>query len=189
MTVTKEDAQMLATLAAHGRAQSGLGRWETAGIVAALRGIRQWSLLEAMAEVAAAAADPEAETPGVIGKQRRRGDPLAPTPPPERVDRKDRCTVCSLSEPACRIRWAADHPFSPPEPPPGLDTHRIVEHIRGEVAAKRGEPVPEPPGLAGVENSPRVQAMEESMRAAREALAKEREQAEEVLADGQSSAQ
>lgn len=166
MTVTDHQLQAFIFLIRECR------RWDTGGTVAALERIRHWTLPEAFLEVATAAADPHVDGPGVIGRQGRRFAGVAPTPPPERLGRHERCTVCSLSEPACRIRWAADHDFARPAPPPRLDTHRVVQAIKDEVAAKRPEPTPEPVGLAGIENSPRVVEMKEAMAAAREAAAK-----------------
>lgn len=112
MTVTKDQAQMLATLVAASR-PNGARRWDHAGILAALAKVKDRSLPEVIMAVIRAAADRNVDTPGVIptaGSHWR--EQLAPQPwTPNVLDRSERCTVCSLSEPTCRIRWHADHEF------------------------------------------------------------------------------
>lgn len=112
MTVTRDQAQMLATLATACR-PTGARRWDAAGVMAALEKLRERDLSEVVMATVRAARDRDVETPGVIptpGSHWR--EQLAPLPFVANViDRAERCSVCSLSEPACRIRWASDHEF------------------------------------------------------------------------------
>lgn len=114
MTITKDQAQILATLACASR-PNGATRWDSAGVLAAIKRVSDRSLPEVIMAVIRAASDRDVETPGVIptpGDHWR--EQLKPQPfTPQVMSPNDRCSVCSLSEPACRIRWAADHDFQP----------------------------------------------------------------------------
>jgi hypothetical protein len=112
MTVTKDQAQMIAALATACR-PNGARRWDHAGLMAALAKLTNRDLAEVIMATIRAARDRDCETPGVIptnGSHWR--EQLAPLPyAPNVLDRSQRCSICSLSEPACRIRWHADHEF------------------------------------------------------------------------------
>ena len=142
MTVTKDQAQMLATLAAACR-PNGARRWDSAGTLAAIAKVKDRSLAEVVMAVIRAAADRDVDSPGVIptpGSHWQETAAVAPTPPPERVDPGERCTVHSMHIDECRRLWgaddhatAADHARAKP-----IDTRRAVEAIKAELP--RGRP-------------------------------------------------
>lgn len=180
MTVTKDQAQMLATLATACR-PLGARRWDTAGTMAALEKVKDRSLPEVVMATIRAAADRDVDTPGVIptaGSHWQETRAVAPTPPPERPGPDGYCTACGHSKVGHDIRFRGDHEFTTTADiarQRALDTHRAVEEIKAQVAAKRGEPVPEPEGLKTmVENSPAVAEMKRAMAEARERLAQPR---------------
>jgi hypothetical protein len=65
MPVTKDQAQMLATLAVACRPH-GAPHWDAAGVVAAIAKVHHVGLADVMMAVIRAAADRDAKTPGVI---------------------------------------------------------------------------------------------------------------------------
>lgn len=147
MTVTKPQAQMLATLAAACR-PNGARRWDTAGTMAAIEKVANRDLAEVILATVRAAADRDVESPGVIptnGPHWR--EQLAPGGfVPNNVGRGERCSVCSLSEPACRIRWDKDHKFEPVATAlarrmSSEDTAYLVGVVRDDLPATR-EPTP-----------------------------------------------
>lgn len=110
--MTLDDRQIAALVfLAKGCRPLGAARWDEAGIRAAVVRIRDWSLPEVIAETVTAAADRDVDKPGAIGKLGRRFQAVAPTPPPERLGSHERCSICSHSEPACRMRNGGDHEF------------------------------------------------------------------------------
>lgn len=69
MPVTREQAQMLATLAVAAR-PTGAPRWDPAGVFAAIGKIKQLALADVAMAVMRAAADRTLETPGAIANLR-----------------------------------------------------------------------------------------------------------------------
>lgn len=69
MPVTKDQAQMIANLAAASR-PTGASRWDHAGIVAAVAKVKHLALPDVVTAVMRAAADRTIETPGAIGNMR-----------------------------------------------------------------------------------------------------------------------
>ena len=113
MTVTKPQAQMLAPLAAACR-PNGARRWDTAGTMAALERLHDRDLGEVIMATIRAARDRDVDTPAVLPTAgphwQERLAPAAFTP--NVIDLAERCSVCSMSEAACRIRHTADdHEF------------------------------------------------------------------------------
>jgi hypothetical protein len=113
MTVTKPQAQMLATLAAACR-PIGARRWDTAGIMAALERLHDRDLGEVIMATIRAARDRDVDTPGILptaGPHWR--EQLKPLPfTPQVLDSSQRCSICSMTEAACRIRHdVTDHEF------------------------------------------------------------------------------
>lgn len=66
MTVSKDQAQMLATLAMSMR-PTGARQWDAAGVMAAIGKVQQLALADVMCAVARAASDRSLETPACIG--------------------------------------------------------------------------------------------------------------------------
>jgi hypothetical protein len=116
MTVTRDQAQILATLAVACRPYRA-PTWDHTGVVAAIAGVKHLSLAEVVLAVIRAAADRDAQTPGVIPKltgshwQER----LKPGLYEPRIwDPNATCTVCSLAEALCRAQPRVaddDHTF------------------------------------------------------------------------------
>lgn len=103
MTVTREQAQLLTTLAIACRPHRA-PTWDQAGVMAEIGKMRDWSLSEVALRVIVAAADREAKTPAVISKQQI---PEVKPPlwqPTNKRDDEHRCTECGLLEHQCRDR-------------------------------------------------------------------------------------
>lgn len=113
MTVTKEQAQMIATLAAAARPH-GARRWDAAGVMAALEKVANRNLGDVILATIRAAADRDVETPGVIPANGSHWqEQLKPQPfVPRFLGAGERCSICSMSDAACRIRHSTDdHEF------------------------------------------------------------------------------
>jgi hypothetical protein len=113
MTVTKDQAQMLTTLAIACRPHRA-PTWDPAGVMAELAKMRDWALHEVMLRVAVCAADREARTPAVMSAPGTRIPETKPPPfQPSTWDPAAVCTTCSRQEAQCRsVRHADDtHPF------------------------------------------------------------------------------
>ncbi len=147
MTLTRDHAQMLATLARACRPH-GAARWDEPGIMAALKQVADRDLASVIIATITAASDRDCETPGVIptnGSHWTAAAKVAVTPP-DNTPAGDRCTVCSKPEQACmsRPRFADDdHAFSPPRGPAQVDVARTVAALRDELAPV-APPAPEP---------------------------------------------
>ena len=113
MTVTREQAQMLTSLAIACRPYRA-PTWDEAGVMAVIGKLQDWALSEVALRVIVAASDREAKTPGVIASPAMQIP--APKPPPFKPSTWDPaaiCTTCSRPEAQCRaVRHADDdHPF------------------------------------------------------------------------------
>ena len=112
MTVTKDQAQMLATLACDSR-PTGARRWNPDDVMAEIAKLHDRSLPAVICAVIRAAMDRGAERPAVICSSGSHWSDTAVAQAfvPNHVDRAGRCSICSCSEPHCRMRWGADHEF------------------------------------------------------------------------------
>lgn len=112
MTITKDQAQMVANLATACR-PTGARQWNPADVMAEIEKLRDRSLATVVCAVIRAAADRDAKRPSVIGSGGSHwSDSQMPTTfVPQTLDRTGRCSVCSHSEEVCRMRWAGDHEF------------------------------------------------------------------------------
>lgn len=147
MTVTKDQAQMLATLAVAAR-PTGAPRWDAPGVVAAIGNVRHLALSDVMRAVSYAAEDRGLKTPGAIGNitapcwRTRTADDVRPAA----VTREQRCGVCSKPRERCAIGRVADddHSFEPDlRRDAGIDVAATVEALKAEVEPTR-EPTPKP---------------------------------------------
>jgi hypothetical protein len=150
MTVTREQAQMLTTLAIACRPY-GAPTWDAAGVMASIAHIKDWSLSEVALRVIVAAADREAKTPGVIATQQV--PELKPALfKPNAGELRDFCGVCGKKQPDCgRARFADDdHVFTPDtRVRADIDTERAAQALKELVAtaeppAPVERPTPEP---------------------------------------------
>lgn len=144
MTVTRDQAQLLTTLAIACRPYRA-PTWDEAGVMAAIAKMKDWSLHEVALRVIVAAADREAQTPGVIATQEIPAVKPAmfkPTPwEPDKV-----CTTCSRPEAQCKaVRHADDdHPFIS-RAANARDTERPAEAVHAIVGDLRERTGHEPP--------------------------------------------
>lgn len=153
MPVTKEQAQILATLAVACRPHRA-PTWDEAGVMAAIAGVRHMALPEVALAVIRAAADRDAITPGVIPKLggSHWQEQLKPgLYEPNVWDPADVCTTCSLTRAACQGRPRVaddDHEFvsrahnAAATARPAEELERIVTALRD---VKATEPPPEHP--------------------------------------------
>lgn len=117
MTVTKPQAEMIASLAVAARPH-GARRWDTAGVMAALGKVRGLELADVMMAAGRAARDRSLDTPAAIGNT---AAPCWVERPverfvPEKTTAEDRCGVCGKGRGACENgpRFADDeHRFEP----------------------------------------------------------------------------
>jgi hypothetical protein len=105
MTVTREQAQMLTSLAIACRPHRA-PTWDAPGIMATIGQMRDWSLPEVALRVIVAAADREAKTPAVMcSPSMQIPEPKAPLwQPTNRRDDEGRCSECGLPRAACESR-------------------------------------------------------------------------------------
>jgi phage tail protein X len=177
MTVTKHQAQMIANLASACR-PTGARRWDTAGTMAALVKLHDRDLAEVVLATIRAAADRDAETPGVIPTPGSHwAERLAPAPfVPQTVSRQDRCSVCSHTETVCRMRWAGDHDFESVatalkrKAEPDIDPAAKVAALKAELAPTAG-PTARRTLEDMAEANPELHARVEAVRAANPGLA------------------
>ena len=99
MPVTREQAQMLTTLAIACRPYRA-PTWDAPGVMAAIGSIKDWSLGEVMLRVAVAAQDREAKTPAVITSPAMKiPETKPPLWQPDAGDLRDFCSVCGKKQP------------------------------------------------------------------------------------------
>lgn len=129
MTVTDQQIRAIAFLAAASR-PSGARRWNEAGIIAAVDKVRSRSLAEVVMAVIRAAADRNAETPGVIpsaGPHWRNWDDDGEQQVIERYDPATTCGICGKPDWRCR-QARGDHEFEPAH-------HTVTRRLDHESAA------------------------------------------------------
>lgn len=118
MTVTRDQAQMLASLAVDCRPYRA-PTWDHAGVMAAIAEIRHMSLPEVILRVIRAAADRDAVTPGVIPKNGPHANEVikAPKWEPEILPPAERCGICShpIHADRCRLCVAIDDHVGEPD--------------------------------------------------------------------------
>lgn len=143
MTINEQQQRAVVYLAASCR-PSGARRWNEAGIAAAVAKVAHRSLPDVILAVVRAAADRNAETPGVIpsaGPHWEEGS-YQPVHEPVIVPSHLRCRVCDHPEAECRRLWTDDHDYDPrrnlKRAPDAI--HAIVEEAKGRL-----EPMSEPP--------------------------------------------
>lgn len=114
MPVTPDQARAIAYLAVACRPDRA-STWDAAGVVAMIRRVADRDLAAVTLAVIRAAADPNANTPGVIPTDGPHWSERLATPKwtPEVLAGTERCSVCSQREDRCRSRWASDHDFLP----------------------------------------------------------------------------
>lgn len=135
MTVTPDQARMLATLATNCR-PNGARRWDTAGIMAALKQVSDRGLAEVIMATIRAASDRDCETPGVIptAGSHWREQVGAAGFTPTAVPVGTRCTVCGKGE-----HPVTDHAFRRPQPKPTPETvTERVASLKAELAPTSG---------------------------------------------------
>lgn len=151
MTVTPDQARILTTLALACR-PLGAARWDSAGVMAAIKRVSDRSLAEVTMAVIRAASDKGVDSPGVIpsaGSHWQETSGVRPSAPDVRP-RENRCSVCSRLKGDCDARRRTDpdpHAFE-------SDAHaaqRVAaadpETVAAQVAAVRDgiEPTTPPP--------------------------------------------
>lgn len=131
MSVSKEQAQMLAALAVACRPYRA-PTWDHAGVVANIAKVKDRSLSEVILAVIRAAADRECQSPGVIPSAGTHWqEQLKPEKwQPDSTDPHLRCSTCDEREPICRTRWAGDHDYEPRHVKHQLDVTRTVAAIK-----------------------------------------------------------
>lgn len=152
MTITREQAQMLTTLAIACRPYRA-PTWDAAGVMAAIAKIKDWSLHEVALRVIVAAADREAQTPGVIASPGMKiPEPKAALFKPTTWDPADICSDCSKPRNVCENgpRFKDDdHEFVSravnPSTARHVDTERAVAGLRDvKATAEPPEPAERP---------------------------------------------
>jgi hypothetical protein len=173
MTLTRDHAQMLATLASACR-PNGARRWDHAGTMAALAKVADRSLPEVILATIRAAADRDCETPGVIAAAGSHWAESAAV----RVHMPEdptavRCTVCGKTQhgpEALAKDGIGPHEFSHPRPKPA------PEEVAARVATLKAElaPTSGPTQRRTLEDlaeaNPKLHARVEAMRAANPGL-------------------
>lgn len=111
MPVTDDQARALAYLAKAIRPHHAR-QWDEAGIVAAIRKVRDRSLASVAIAVVQAAEDRGAHTPGVIPKAGPHWRAPETAPIPDRVgfDAANTCDTCGLTRDGCLVRWGGNTP-------------------------------------------------------------------------------
>lgn len=149
MPVTKEQAQMLTNLAIACRPYRA-PTWDAPGVMAAIGQLKDWSLSEVALRVIIAAADREAQTPGVIATQQI-PEPKPPLPKPNTWDPNEICADCSKPRNVCESgpRFKDDdHTFvsraANPTTARPVDTARAVAALRDVKATEDPLERPEP---------------------------------------------
>lgn len=155
MSVNTQQMRAL-TFLAKGCRPSGATPWDEAGTMAAIERVADRDLAEVTMAVIRAARDRGCDTPGVIptaGEHWR--EQLAPLPfTPRTMDASERCSVCSMTEAACRIRHSVDdHEFESAAMAAKRRAEADPAAVSGAVAALK----------AGIEPLvvPRVKSLEE----------------------------
>ena len=135
MTVTPDDARMLTALAVKCR-PNGASRWDSAGVMAALKQVADRSLAEVVMATIRAASDRDVDSPGVIPSAGSHWQAAAAvkttrldTAPPG-----TRCTVCGVG----RHRGSEDHPFTLPKPMDPADVADRVAALKATLEPTAG---------------------------------------------------
>jgi hypothetical protein len=172
MTVTKDQAQMLATLACATRPM-GARQWKPDAVMAEIEKLRDRTLGSVICAVTRAAMDRNAQRPEVISSAGSHwSDTQTVVPQTEPVARGDRCSICSLPKNACELRWRHDHEFDSL-----IDAARrkaegtpeamaeVIAALKDEIAAADPRE-PAPRGLEDMaERNPKLKARVDAIRA------------------------
>jgi hypothetical protein len=141
MTVSKDHAQMLTTLAVACR-PAGARRWDSAGVMAALAKVADRGLAEVVMATVRAASDRNVDSPGVIPSAGSHWAESASvrTFVPDSAPVGTRCTICGRTEDnhAAVSAGPFGHPFYGVRPvDPNAYAERIAE-LRTELAPTAG---------------------------------------------------
>lgn len=168
MPVTKDQAEMIATLAVAARPH-GARRWDAPGVMAAMSRVRHLDLAEVMMAVARAARDSELNTPAPIGNPAALCWIERPVErfEPDKTTAEDRCGICGRSRGRCESapRHADDdHSFESDfkTKRDGEVVSQIVTAVKAEVAPT-AEPTDRPKPDATEQRDPRVQAARDAV--------------------------
>lgn len=133
MTVTKDQAEMLATLAAAARPHKA-SRWDAPGVMAAIAKVRHLELAEVGMAVFRAARDRTVETPAPIGILSSPCWLERPVerPQPPRSKPGSLCQTCGHPRERCEaVRWDGDdhtfEPFAKPSEGSAVDELRDIK--------------------------------------------------------------
>jgi hypothetical protein len=143
MTVTKDQAQMLATLVCAAR-PVGARQWKPEAVMAELAKFTDRNLGAVICAVTRCAMDRNVQRPeAIVSAGSHWGDTAVSQPfVPQTMTSDQRCSICSLSEPACRIRFGADHEFKSAamaaKEAADVDARAKVQAIRGELEPTAG---------------------------------------------------
>jgi hypothetical protein len=139
MTVTKDQAQMIAFLAVACRPHRA-PTWDEAGVLANIAKVKDRSLAEVIVAVIQAASDRECISPGVIPSSGTHWQVQMKPPSfvPNVLGPGERCGVCGKSAEVCRTapRFADDdHAFTPDyRAPTDTDVTATVAALKAELA-------------------------------------------------------
>lgn len=172
MTVTKDQAQMLATLACATR-PTGSRQWKPDAVMAEIEKIRDRSLGGVICAVIRAAMDRNAQRPEVISSAGSHwSDTQVVAPVAEPVAPENCCSICYLPYNACRLRGRHNHEFdslvdAKRRKEQGMpdELHTVIAALKDEIAATpRCEPAPQ--GLEEyAERNPKLKARVDAVRA------------------------
>lgn len=142
MTVTREQAQMLTSLAIACRPHRA-PTWDEAGVMAMLERVRHVDLGEVIAATIRLAKDPMAQTPAQIANPAAecwREQLKPPKWTPDQTPREERCGICGKARRDCVSKRTPhdDHAFEPDvRRDPGIDVHATVTALRAIKAEPR----------------------------------------------------
>jgi hypothetical protein len=139
MTVTKDQAQMLATLACASR-PTGARQWNPAKVMVEIGTLRARGLsLGAIAcAVFRCAMDRNVEREGCISSPGSHWSDtrIAEVFVPQVMDSRERCSICSMAEPSCRMRHSVDdHEFESVAMAAKRKSEADPQAIQGAIAA------------------------------------------------------
>lgn len=134
MTITRDQAQMLTTLACAAR-PTGARQWNPDDVMAEIKKLAGRSLGSVICAVTRASMDRGAERPAVISSAGSHWSDTAISEPfvPRAAPVGTRCTVCGETEEGHRMQ---DHAYRMPQPPPD------PEVVAAKVAALKAELAP-----------------------------------------------
>jgi hypothetical protein len=135
MTISKDHAQMLTTLAVACR-PTGARRWDSAGVMAALAKVADRGLAEVIMATIRAASDRNADSPGVIPTAGSHWAESASVRAfvPDSAPPGTRCTVCGREQ----HRGHEDHDFSRPHETDPETVMAYIAALKAELSPTAG---------------------------------------------------